>query len=313
MASGVVETVGSSNYAITTTLGWNPGFSWEGREAGYDPAFNTIYVSREYADAIGMEFTEGENFSSERSSGYNAVLINESALALMQLNNPVGQKLHYDREWITNKNFEISGVVKDMVKGSPFEFTYPSIMFLSEDPMSNLFIRISEDADTRDALTKINQVFEEVIPTAAFDYKFADVEYARKFKSEERIGSLARYFALLTIFISCLGLFGLSSFITERRTKEIGIRKVLGASIMTLLRTMSSSYVILILISTAVSIPLSQYVMKGWLSGYAIQTDLSWWVYAMAGFGALFITLFTVSFQALRTATRNPVDSLRYE
>jgi putative ABC transport system permease protein len=152
-----------------------------------------------------------------------------------------------------------------------------------------------------------------VIPSAPFEYKFADEEYARKFASEERTGKLASIFAALAIFISCLGLFGLASFVAEQRTKEIGIRKVLGATVINLWRMLSKDFVALVLIACALSVPLSYYLMDEWLQKYPYRITLTVWTFLITCIAALTITLFTVSFQAIRAAISNPVRSLRSE
>ncbi|MEA5402317.1 FtsX-like permease family protein [Arcicella sp. DC2W] len=151
------------------------------------------------------------------------------------------------------------------------------------------------------------------MPSAPFDYKFADDEFARKFKTEERIGTLALFFAILAIFISCLGLFGLASFVAEQRTKEIGIRKVLGATVLNLWSLLSKDFLILVIISLLTATPLAYYFMHDWLQKYEYRTEISWWIFITAGLGALTITLLTVSFQAIKAALANPVKSLRTE
>jgi putative ABC transport system permease protein len=163
------------------------------------------------------------------------------------------------------------------------------------------------------ALPKIETVFRKLIPAVPFTYKFADQEYALKFAAEERIGKLAAFFAILAIFISCLGLFGLASFVAEQRAKEMGIRKVLGATILNLWRMLSKDFLALVILSCFIAIPLAYYFMHNWLQGYQYRTEISWWIFAIAGVGALMITIITVSFQAIKAAVANPVKSLRTE
>jgi len=163
------------------------------------------------------------------------------------------------------------------------------------------------------ALPKIEAVFKKLIPAVPFDYQFVDEDYAQKFAAEERIGKLAGFFTILAVFISCLGLFGLSSFIAEQRTKEIGIRKVLGASAFSLWRLLSNEFSALVIISLFIAVPFAYYFMHNWLQDYQYRAPLSWWIFASAGVGALIITLLTVSFQAIKAAIANPVKSLRTE
>jgi ABC-type antimicrobial peptide transport system permease subunit len=178
---------------------------------------------------------------------------------------------------------------------------------------SILNIKLRPQAAVHDALKNIEQVYTHYNPGQPFEYKFVDEEYARKFAMEERIGKLAGFFALLAIFISCLGIFGMASFIAEQRIKEIGIRKVLGASIFSLWRLLSTDFVRLVTIAILIAAPLAYYFMHKWLQGYDYRTDIAWWIFVLAAAGALVITLLTVSFQAARAALHNPVTSLRSE
>jgi ABC-type antimicrobial peptide transport system permease subunit len=174
-------------------------------------------------------------------------------------------------------------------------------------------LRLNPEKSTSDNLEIIEGVFKKNFPNIPFDYQFVDEEYGRKFRSEERIASLARVFTLLAIFISCLGLFGLASFVAEQRTKEIGVRKVLGASISQLWLLLSKDFITLVVISLIIASPLAYYIMGQWLQKFSYRTSVTWDVFAIACFGALIITLITVSFQAIKAATSNPVKSLRTE
>lgn len=179
---------------------------------------------------------------------------------------------------------------------------------------SNIFIfRVNPKSSMKDALAKIEATLKKYDPASPFKADFADEEFAKKFGNEQRIGKLSTFFAMLAIFISCLGLFGLTSFVAEQRVKEIGIRKVLGASIPNIWKLLSKDFIILVIISCWIAIPLSFYYMSSWLEKYDYRAKLSWWVFAAAGVGALVITLLTVSFQAIKAAMKNPVKSLRTE
>jgi ABC-type antimicrobial peptide transport system permease subunit len=174
-------------------------------------------------------------------------------------------------------------------------------------------VRIKPGIPMREGLAKIAPVFKKYNPGSPFVYKFVDNEYAAKFSNEERVGNLATIFAILAIFISCLGLYGLASFVAEQRTKEIGIRKVMGASVFNLWKMLSKDFVGLVVISCAIAIPLAWYLLDQWLQHYEYRTQLSWWIFAAATIGALLITLMTVSYQAFRAAVMNPIKSLRAE
>jgi len=200
------------------------------------------------------------------------------------------------------------------VMESPFMPAYPSIFFVHEgDGMNYMLAKIHPGAGAREALAKIGTVFKKVIPAASFDYSFVNEEYDRKFSAEERIGKLASFFAMLAIFISCLGLFGLASFTAEQRTKEISVRKVLGASVSSIWRLLSKEFVLLVFIALIIAVPLAYYFMHNWLKNYEYRTEISWWIFVAAGAGALVITLLTVSFQAIKAAVANPVKTLRSE
>ena len=184
---------------------------------------------------------------------------------------------------------------------------------LHSDAMNYVFIKINPLVSTREALQKIEAVFKKLIPASPFEYSFVSEAYAKKFAAEERVGKLAGFFALLAIFISCLGLFGLASFVAEQRTKEIGIRKVLGASTFSLWCLLSNEFSRLVFISLLIAVPIAYYFMYNWLQDYQYRTPLSGWIFVTAGVGALVITLLTVSFQAIKAAVANPVKSLRTE
>ena len=179
--------------------------------------------------------------------------------------------------------------------------------------VNKILVRIAPTASVSNALTTIKGVFNEVNPSSPFEYQFVDDAYAQKFSVEERIGRLAGFFAALAILISCLGLFGLASFVAEQRTKEIGIRKVVGASVFKLWQLLSKDFVVLVTLSCFIAIPVAYYFMDNWLQHYQYRTDMSWWIFAVAILGALMITLFTVSFHAIKAAMTNPVKSLRTE
>lgn len=313
LKTGMAVAVGNSNYPVTSTLGWNPGFTWEGMDPNFTKSFNTISISHGYSDAVGMKFIAGRDFSEEFETDNRAIIINRSAMEAMNIENPVGTTVTYNPSWRESRTYTIIGVVEDMIKGSPFDQTSLSVMFLDEGFMQWLYIRLNPDVSASQSIPVIEKAFSEVFPEAPFDYTFADDDYNAKFEAEQRISSLAQFFSILAVFISSLGLFGLASYVAEQRTKEIGIRKVLGASVTTLWRLLSKDFALLVLLSCVISIPLSYSVLDGWLQGYAVKTELSWWIFAAGALGGLLITVITVSFQAIKAAVANPVKSLRTE
>jgi ABC-type antimicrobial peptide transport system permease subunit len=200
-----------------------------------------------------------------------------------------------------------------MVMNSPFSPVQPTIFFMAPWKLNVLNVKMKPGANVQEALKKIEQVYTHYDPGQPFEFRFVDEEYARKFAVEERVGKLASFFAVLAIFISCLGIFGMASFLAEQRVKEIGVRKVLGASVFNLWKLLSKDFVLLVFISLLIASPLAFYFMHQWLQSYDYRSDISWWIFAAAGIGSLLVTILTVSFQAIKAAIANPVKSLRTE
>jgi ABC-type antimicrobial peptide transport system permease subunit len=235
-------------------------------------------------------------------------VLNEAAVKLTGLTNIVGKTIRYNE-----KPMQVVGVIKDMVMESPYEPIKPTIFMVNLGWANLVNVKLKPGAPVKDALKKVEAVFKKYDPDSPFDFKFTDEQYDAKFRAEERIGKLARIFAILAILISCLGLFGLASFVAEQRTKEIGVRKVLGASVASLWGLLSKDFVRLVIISFLIAGPIAWYFLNDWLQQYEYRTGISWWIFALAGIGATVITLLTVSFQAIRAALMNPVKSLRTE
>ncbi|HEY1055753.1 MAG TPA: FtsX-like permease family protein, partial [Emticicia sp.] len=204
-------------------------------------------------------------------------------------------------------------VAKDMITQSPYSPTRPAFYFMINARYNVYSVKLNPTINASVALEKVGSVFRKINPASPFEYHFVDEDYGKKFAAEERIGTLATFFAILAIFISCLGLFGLASFVAEQRTKEIGVRKVLGASIINLWQLLSKDFVTLVFISCLIAIPISYFYLNDWLSKYEYHTEISWWIFVVAIFGALAITLLTVSYQAIKAAMVNPVRSLKTE
>jgi ABC-type antimicrobial peptide transport system permease subunit len=309
--TGMVDDIAQANYSITDIRGWNGGFSYQGQT--FDASFNTIFVTVDYGATLGLEFLDGRDFSRNIASDSAGVIINESALRILNIKNAVGEELRWAPEGSERGTYKILGVVKDMVKGSPYDPTFPSIIFLSKDNLRWMYVRMNANVSPHEALAKIGEVFNKIVPSSPFEFTFADENYAAKFSAEERIGKLATFVTVLAILISCLGLFGLASFVAEQRTKEIGIRKVLGATVLNVWQMLSKDFVALVIISCAIAIPLSFSFMNEWLQSYEYRTEISTWVFVISAVGAVLITLLTVSFQAVKAAVTNPVESLRSE
>jgi len=236
------------------------------------------------------------------------MILNETAVKYMGLKHPVGQRVKW---W--DRSLTVIGVVKDMVMGSPFEPIKPAFFYISPGTGYFLNVRISPTVSTGAAIQEIESACKRYAPSEPFTYLFADQQYAKKFASEERVGKLAGFFAVLAVFISCLGLFGMASFVAEQRTKEIGIRKVLGATTLNLWTLLTRDFVLLVIISLIIAIPAAYYFMDIWLQNYPYRSGISGWIFVMAALGALAITLLTVSFQSIKAALANPVNSIKAE
>jgi putative ABC transport system permease protein len=209
--------------------------------------------------------------------------------------------------------FHVIGVVKDVLTQSPYFPVRQAIYMINYNSVNWINLKLNPDKSVSESMALVESVFRKVIPNAPFDPRFVNEAFAKKFSSEVRIGKLASIFAVLAVLISCLGLFGLASFIAEQRTKEIGIRKILGASVGNLWKMLSRDFILLVIIACLVATPLAWYLFSDWLSYYEYRTEISWWIFAMAVGGAVLITLATVSYQSIRAAISNPVKSLKSE
>ena len=307
LKQGAITDMAESNSPVTENDHFNNGFSWQGMDVQISAKFNTVNATQQYGNTVGLKFINGRDFSKQFGTD-SASIINETAAKYIGFKNAVGETIRrYDN------TYQIIGVVKDMVMESPYEPVKPTIYFLDSSIGGILNIRLNPNLTTASALAKVAAVCKKYSPEEPFDYQFADEEYAQKFADEERIGKLAGFFAALAILISCLGIFGMASFIAEQRKKEIGVRKVLGASVFNLWRLLSKEFIAFVIIAFCIAAPIAYYFMYEWLQNYQYRTELSWWIFGAAGFGALMITLLTVSYQAIKAAIANPVKSLRTE
>ncbi len=311
MKTGAINSVSESESSITGIYNTNSGFKWKGKDPQLQEEFTSMAIGADFGKTVGWQIIDGRDFIPSNLNDSTALVINEAAIKYMGLKNPVGETI----EWTGNDKYHIIGVVKNMVTSSPYDQAKQSIFYLlpSWGHMNNVNIRVNPAISMRDALAKISVIFKKFDPSSPFVYQFVDEEYAKKFSDEERIGKLASSFATLAIFISCLGLFGMASFTAEKRIKEIGIRKVLGASVFNLWRLLSREFVGLVIISFLISIPISWYLMNHWLLNYEYRSEITGWIFVWTALGTILITLLTVSYQSVRAAIINPVNSLRSE
>ena len=307
LQSGTVENVAASSMKVTAFENGN-GLIWRGKRPDQEAVFfQDVNVTRDFGNTIGWKVIQGRDFSRAFATDSNAMILNEAAVKVIGIKEPVGETM-----LSFGKKYTVIGVVNDMVVNSPYDNVEPA-MFLGDRYLSVITIRLKPGQPVNKVLAVIGGVFKKYNPGSPFLYQFMDDEYARKFQAEQRIGNLASVFTTLAIFISCLGLFGLASFVAERRTKEIGVRKILGARIFTIWGLLSKEFIKLTAISLLIAIPLSYWCMHQWLQHYTYRTGMPWWIFVSAGAGVLLITLITVSFQALKAALMNPVKCLRTE
>jgi putative ABC transport system permease protein len=286
--------------------GTRNGFAWEGKSEVDDVYFHMIGVDPDYASTYKLELKEGRFFSSEFQTDKTAIVINEEAEKILGFGNPVGVTVTSSR----GSKLNIIGVVKDFNIQSLHHKIGPVILQMSES--NNFYIRMKPDKIVAD-VEFVKKTFKAFDPGLPIDFHFLDDDYDNLYRSERRMGKIFGYFSLLAIFISCLGLIGLSSFMTQRRTKEIGIRKINGAKPNDIFSLLSGEYVKWVLISIFIACPAAWFAMHKWLQNFAYRIDLGWVVFAVAGFLALLIALITVSWQSYRASAKNPVEALRYE
>jgi ABC-type antimicrobial peptide transport system permease subunit len=234
--------------------------------------------------------------------------LNESAVKRLRLKDPLNQAIGFQ-----GTQFKIAGVVKDALMVSPFSPAEPTVFFCDSNPKGSIIYRLSPAIKTQDAINRLTSIFNKFNPAFPYQYEFADESYAQKFHLEVLIGKLAGIFAALAVLISCLGLFGLAAYIAERRTKEIGIRKVFGASVSQVWILLSKEFIGLVIISSAIASPLALYFLKNWLQKYEYRISIGPGIFILAAFIAIMITIITVSFQAIKAAIANPIKSLRTE
>lgn len=306
--SGATVSVAQSDGPVTGIWSTNGDFEWKGKDPNLAVDFPNTGVSTDFGKTVGWQFIEGRDFSKDFPTDTAAFIINEAAAKFMGLKHPVGEIIKWD-----GKPFTVIGVIRNMLVESPYNEVRPSFYCTAKGYENFVILKLSPVLGTREALSRIEKIFRQHAPAVPFSYQFVNEEFAKKFGDEERLGKLASAFAALAIFISCLGLFGMASFVAEQRTKEIGVRKVLGASVVSIWGLLSKEFVALVCISLLIAGPLSYYFMNSWLRNYTYHTVMPWWILAWAAVGALIITLLTVSYQAIHAALMNPVSSLRSE
>ncbi len=305
--SGVITNVARSSQPTTEFNNGND-LTWSGQTTEQKQiSYHNVNVTPEFGATIGWTIVQGRDFSRNFGTDSNAAILNEVAIQKAGLKNPIGMQVT-----LFGKPYTVIGVAGNLLTNSPYEGMEPCV-FLGQGNMNFITIRLKAATPIRTALAAIEPLFHRFNPASPFNYTFNDDEYAEKFAAETRIGTLATVFASLAILISCLGLFGLASYVAEQRTKEIGVRKVLGASTINLWALLSKDFIKLVILSMCIAMPLTGMFMHNWLLNYTLHTDLSFSIFLATGAGIILVTLATVSIQTLKAAFTNPAKSLKTE
>ncbi|HZY82376.1 MAG TPA: ABC transporter permease [Cyclobacteriaceae bacterium] len=308
MDNGAITEMAESMAPLTEQYGSSSRFTWRGKDPNLSVDFPFYSVSSDYGKTIEWNVFQGRDFMRDRRADSSAMILNKAAAEYMGFTDAIGETVTWG-----GTPYEVIGVVEDLVIRSPYDEAKPAVYVMASEGENFLVFRLNPERPATESLAKIEPLYKRYNPDHEFSYEFTDVAYARKFGNEERVGTLATTFACLAIFISCLGIFGLSSFTAEQRTKELGVRKVLGASVYDLWRMMSTDFVVLAMISCAIAIPIAYYLLTDWLENFSYHMGVPLWTFAAATVTTLIITLGTVSWHTLSAAGTNPVKSLRVE
>lgn len=301
-----IQHLASATVELTNGMGSTSDTEWDGKAPGRSFMVNQISVSHNFIPDMGMKLVAGRNFR-EGKADSTSFIINETAVRDMGISDPIGKRFKF-HEW----EGQIIGVVTDFVFNSARDKIPPTILFLRPEWNGTLYVRTAGQ-NTKQALAAAERVWKQNSPQYPFAYAFLDDSYDQLYKAEQRTGQLFQFFAGIAILISCLGLFGLAAYTAEQRTKEIGVRKVLGASIFSIVGLLSKDFLTLVIVAIVIASPLAWWAMNAWLKDFAYKITIEWWVLALAGILAVGIALLTVSFQSIRAALMDPVKSLRSE
>jgi ABC-type antimicrobial peptide transport system, permease component len=309
LASGAATAVTKSSAPITQAWSDSWGFMWEGKDPNDKTDFDRYYADEDLVKTAGLQIVQGRDFDLKNyPTDSTAIILNESSVKAMNFKNPIGQIIKDN-----GKDWHVVGVIKDFILRSPYEPMRPMVIGGSKGWFNVMHIKLNSNNTTRQNLHTAETIFKKYNPQYPFESHFVDEDYAKKFNDEQRIQALAGLFAGLTIFISCLGLFGLATYMAENRIKEIGVRKVLGASVMSITSLLSKDFLKLVFISLVIASPVAWWSMYTWLQGYPYHINIQWWVFTMAGMLSIIVALLTVSYQSIKAAISNPVKSLRSE
>lgn len=314
LSTGVVQNAAMADHEVIEGGNTDDRFKWQGKPENSQVALTHRVVSPEFISVAGIKLLEGKDFDGNSPANNTNVIISESLARLLGTGSAVGKIIQSPRGMPMGefKNVTVSGVVEDHVYGNVYGTPGPMIYFCAKPEYGYLlYARIKPNSNLTQALSKIEKVIQKNNPEYPFEYKFVDDQFNTKFKNESMTSKLSAVFAVLSVLISCLGLFGLAAYMAESRVKEIGIRKVLGASVANIARLLSKDFVLLISLACLIAFPLAWWIMSGWLNNFEYRVTIGWWIFALAGLGAIFVALATISFQAIKAAVANPARSLR--
>jgi len=309
LKSGAVSSMFQSSVSLSHHGRNFAGIEWEGMlKSVNNQLFNQVITTYDFIKTNGIKLTSGRDFSEKFASDTSAVMVSASAVKVFGYKNPLGRTVT-----IFGDKFHIIGVFDDYVWDSPYKSNNPMVVFFDQKQTGNITMRLNENNSIQSNIEAISSITKAINPAYPLEINFLNNVYAEKYNTEKTLGILSNLFGGLAIFVSCLGLFGLVAYSAEQRTKEFGVRKVLGASLFNLMQLLSISFVKMILVSIVIAIPLSYFLMNKWLMKFEFHTAISWWIMPLAGLGTLLVALITVSFQAYKTAHANPVNALKYE
>lgn len=309
LKSGAVTALCQSSGSLSSINSTFWYFEWHGMtEAEKEIVFNQIATTYDFTKTNGITIVAGRDFSIAHASDTAALLLSSSAVKIMGLKDPIGTPVKYH-----GNDFTVVGVFKDFIWGSPYYTDRPMVITFAEGWGGQITMRLNPNNSISENVELITQVTKQINPAYPVDLKFVNDLYATKLEDERVLGILSNLFGGLAVFISCLGLFGLSAYSAEQRTKELGVRKVLGASTASIIELLSMSFMKMILVAVIIGVPSAVYVMNKWLGNFEFRTSISWWIIAAAIFGTSIVAFLTVSFQAYKAAKANPVDALKYE
>ena len=308
MGSGVVSAMSQSSSPLTEATSSNDGFSWEGKDPELTTNFLTIRVTPEFGETVKWKILEGRDFSSERLTDQKAFVCNQAAIDFMSLENPISSYIDWRGE-----SYSIIGVVDDLLIESPFQPVRPAVYFLDPSHAEYMQIRLRGTVDTNEALLKVEEVLQSVVPDVPFDFQYVDDVFTRKFDQEERLATFLGILTIVAIAIGLMGIFGLSAYVIQQRSKEMSIRKVLGASLVSILSLFFSDFIKVIFIALVVSIPIAWYLLDSWLQGYEYRIDLSIWHFVLTSMFSVILTMLIIGQRSLQVALSNPIKFLKDE